>query len=271
MDTLSLPTQAKLRSTQILTSLPQIVSELLQNALDAGAKNVDIGLDAQEWMCWVKDDGCGIARDALSGMAQREDSGRYSTSKDYAANAMNSQSTFGFRGEALASAAELSCLEVVSRTANSRDCWSVILKGGKRLYEGLAVRWWRESPGTVVCVRDAFYNLPVRRLSHPSPAKTWDLVRHELEVYALVFPEVSFTLEDIHGASEGTVAKSRTVKILRTMSVVESFRRLYGQAFTEHLEEVDVSSGPLRVWGFISLCGSYSKVGALSSKLPLPD
>jgi DNA mismatch repair protein MLH3 len=77
VDVLSLPTQAKLRSTQILPSLPQLVSELLQNALDAGAKNVDIGLDAQEWMCWVKDDGHGIARDVLSAMAQGEDTWRY--------------------------------------------------------------------------------------------------------------------------------------------------------------------------------------------------
>ena len=79
MESLSRHTQASLRSTQILTSLPQIVSELLQNALDAGARHVEIGLDAEEWMCWVKDDGCGIPKDALSVMAQGQDSSRYCT------------------------------------------------------------------------------------------------------------------------------------------------------------------------------------------------
>ena len=77
METLSVPTQAKLRSTQILTSLPQIVSELLQNSLDAGAKSIEIGLNTQEWFCWVKDDGCGINREGLAAIAQEGDAGRY--------------------------------------------------------------------------------------------------------------------------------------------------------------------------------------------------
>jgi len=93
------PTQSRLRSTQILTSLPQIVSELLQNALDAGATAVDVGLDTKEWTCWVKDNGRGITKGDLETIGNEGDSGRYSTSKPYAQNMMNAESTFGFRGE----------------------------------------------------------------------------------------------------------------------------------------------------------------------------
>lgn len=77
-------TQHRLRSSQILTTLPQVVSELLQNALDAGAKTVEIGVDCEEWMCWVKDDGCGIAKEGLKALAgaggehEEENKGRYS-------------------------------------------------------------------------------------------------------------------------------------------------------------------------------------------------
>ncbi|KAF6762215.1 histidine kinase-like ATPase [Ephemerocybe angulata] len=159
IERIDLPTQSRLRSTQILTSMPQIVSELLQNALDAEASVIEIGLDAQEWTCWVKDNGHGLSKNALEIIGQESDSGRYSTSKVYAQNLMNAESTFGFRGEALASAAELSCLEISSRTAHSNESWSVIAKGGKRLYLGPSIRWRRETPGTVVCVRDAFYNV----------------------------------------------------------------------------------------------------------------
>ncbi|EGO27638.1 hypothetical protein SERLADRAFT_461444, partial [Serpula lacrymans var. lacrymans S7.9] len=79
---LSTETRAKLRSTQILTSLPQIVSELLQNSLDAGARHVEIGVDCQEWNCWVKDDGAGISKDDLT-MLGAGSEGRYGTSKAY--------------------------------------------------------------------------------------------------------------------------------------------------------------------------------------------
>lgn len=67
-------TRSKLRSTVILTSLPQIVSELMQNALDANASNIDIGIDYKEWMCWVRDNGEGINKDGLERLGE---GGRY--------------------------------------------------------------------------------------------------------------------------------------------------------------------------------------------------
>lgn len=70
-------TRSKIRSTQILTSLPQIVSELVQNSLDAGAKNVEIGMDMTEWACWVRDDGTGMSKSGLELIAQGCEHGRY--------------------------------------------------------------------------------------------------------------------------------------------------------------------------------------------------
>lgn len=121
------------------------------------------------------------------------------TSKAYTSASLGEVSTFGFRGEgtvynyhlmivsfdvvffywkALASAADLSCLEISTRTARSRESWSVILKvgdclgviddiahseslyqGGRSIYNGPSIRWRREYPGTVVSIRDAFYNV----------------------------------------------------------------------------------------------------------------
>ena len=72
---LSTATRNKLRSTQILTSLSQIVSELLQNSLDAGAHHIDIGVDCEEWSCWVSDNGVGMSKDGISVLGE----GRYGT------------------------------------------------------------------------------------------------------------------------------------------------------------------------------------------------
>lgn len=108
-------TQSKLRSTQILTSLPQLVSELIQNSLDAGACQIDVGVDCEDWSCWVRDDGTGMSRSDLTAF---ESAGRYGasvtvlftlytglpvsaigTSKAYSAESLGEVSTFGFRGE----------------------------------------------------------------------------------------------------------------------------------------------------------------------------
>ena len=73
-------TQSKIRSTQILTSLPQIISELVQNSLDAGASHIDVGVDCEDWTCWVRDDGSGIGRDDFDALASSNHAVRYSVS-----------------------------------------------------------------------------------------------------------------------------------------------------------------------------------------------
>ena len=139
-------TRSILRSTVILTSLVQVVSELIQNSLDANARSIQVGIDCDEWSCWVQDDGTGLTIDDLESLANncKADSMRYSTSKVSGGD----HTSFGFRGEgeprshigrvgriaelsliiALASIADLSVLEISSRTVRARQSWSTILK-----------------------------------------------------------------------------------------------------------------------------------------------
>ena len=116
LERLSEATQTRLRSTQILTSLPQLVSELVQNSLDAGARHVDVGVNCEEYGCWVRDDGCGMGRQDLDALAAGGGGERYGawlcggcegnaegrvtvSSKVYAPDQIGEQATFGFRGE----------------------------------------------------------------------------------------------------------------------------------------------------------------------------
>ncbi|KIM68946.1 hypothetical protein SCLCIDRAFT_104473 [Scleroderma citrinum Foug A] len=256
LNRLSAETRAKLRSTQILTSLPQVVSELLQNSIDSGASQIDIGVDCEDWSCWVRDNGSGFSKDGLAQIAKASEDGRYVSSKASTPASLESVSTLGFRGEALSSVSELCCLEIASRTARSRESWSIILKGGQVLYAGPSIRWRRESAGTVVSVRDAFFNLPIRRLSHPSSSKTIETIRQEIESYALVFPGISFSLEDA-SKHEGNSKQSYILKIPKTRSTLAAFRHLYGRALTE--EKIDSVSGEVRIDGFVSLVGAHTK------------
>ena len=149
-------TRSILRSTVILTSLVQVVSELIQNSLDANARSIQIGIDCDDWSCWVQDDGTGFTIDGLESLANncKASSMRYSTSK---VSSDGDRTSFGFRGEgesspapiaqdpeltylpALASVADLSILEISSRTAKARQSWSVILKVRKRRSQFAAV------------------------------------------------------------------------------------------------------------------------------------
>ncbi|KIY69716.1 hypothetical protein CYLTODRAFT_348898 [Cylindrobasidium torrendii FP15055 ss-10] len=248
-------TRNQIRSTQILTSLVQIISELVQNALDAGARHVDVGVDRDDWSCWVRDDGHGFSKGDLDHLGGIAGDRRYVTSKAYDPDSLNMISTFGFRGEALASAADLCCLEIASRTVSSRDTWSIIVKGGKSLYTGSAVRWRREAPGTTVFIRDTFYNLPIRRLSHPSAGRTFELIRQELEVYALMFPSVGLSLE--RSGQTDTIVK--IPKARNTASTLHTFQHIFGKALVQRVDHIDARAGNLTVQGFISVDGSPSK------------
>lgn len=155
-------TSTRLRSTQIITNISQIISELLQNSLDAGASDIDISIDCEEWMCWVRDNGRGISREGLSQIGKDNDAGRYGKSQLHCihevliqgldsdfqgvctpgprcsihfwlprrgfvlSNCPSPRPRTSFSGIALASTADLSCLEISSRTAADDQSWSII-------------------------------------------------------------------------------------------------------------------------------------------------
>lgn len=258
MNQLPVETRSKLRSTQIITSLPSLISELFQNSLDASASSVELGVDCEAWSCWVKDDGLGIHKEDLAVLAQGVEQARYGTSKAYDSVSLGVVTTLGFRGEALASIADVSCLEISTRTANSRESWSIILKKGQCLYNGPSLRWRRETPGTVVYIRDAFFNLPIRRRAHPNHSKTFEMIRQEVETYALAFPSVAFALQ-MENDDPSSSSKKKSFRVPGTDSRLATFRRLFGRSLAEHVEEIHEEENQVTIDGFISLNGAHSQ------------
>lgn len=103
-----------LRSTVNIISYLACVEELVQNAIDASATKIEVQLRKQQWACRVQDNGTGIRPQDFQKLGQR-----YCTSKAARFVTLHETATFGFRGEALASLAESSSLEVLSRHADS--------------------------------------------------------------------------------------------------------------------------------------------------------
>ncbi|KAL7409918.1 hypothetical protein BDY24DRAFT_355430 [Mrakia frigida] len=254
------PTVSTLRSSTIITSLPQALTELVQNALDAQARHIAVYLDLERWGMRVEDDGTGMRREAVEAIGSGE---RYGTSKTSTHSSLALHSTFGFRGEALASLASVAYLEVSSSTKESPASWSISIKGSKPITSGPSRTYKRLKPGTTVVVKDLFFNLPIRRLSHSSASSTIQTARKLLETASMLFPEVAFTLIDLEKEKEPSGGKIWGVG--KTSSILSRFSDIHGIALVHSVTELDVleagkSEGEgMKVEGFVSLQGGHSR------------
>jgi DNA mismatch repair protein MutL len=177
---------AKIAAGEVVERPASVVKELIENALDAGARHITVelangGLD----LLRVTDDGCGIAPAELSLAFAR-----HATSKIGALSDLERIRTLGFRGEALASIAAVARVTLLSRQREAQY--------GARLEvnEGLvgAVTPAGAPAGTSVTVRDLFASLPARLKFLKTRATEVGHALHLVEQYALAFPEVRFTV-----------------------------------------------------------------------------
>lgn len=176
----------KIAAGEIVESPVSVVKELLENALDAGATQIEIDLEnAGMSLIRVMDNGSGIHPEDLEKAFQSHATSKISNEED-----LDNIRTFGFRGEALASISAVSHMEMISRTSQYSSGTLIQLDEG---------RVYRKEPrafhqGTRVEVRNLFFNLPARKkfitnLNQES-GKVSELVSH----YALGHPETTFVL-----------------------------------------------------------------------------
>ncbi len=162
--------------------------ELLENAIDAGAKNVRIALEQGGKVSLViEDDGMGIPFDQLPLALER-----YATSKIRTLEDLERVRTLGYRGEALSSIAAVSRMEIRSRAAGSETGGVIRVEGG----DVLSCAEIPTAPGTRVQVDDLFYNLPARRKFLKSATAELKRIVQVVQDYALVHPTVRFRLEN---------------------------------------------------------------------------
>ena len=164
-----------------------VVKELVENSLDAGAKSIQIATEeGGKLLIEVIDDGCGIAQEeALLAVA------RFATSKLQTAQDLFAIDTLGFRGEALSSIAAVSRLEMVTRAQGEEIGSKLIVDGG----DIKPLSSIGSPPGTVIRIRDLFYNVPARRkfLKTENTERRW--ITRFVSRYALAYPDVRFQLQ----------------------------------------------------------------------------
>jgi DNA mismatch repair protein MutL len=163
------------------------LKELLENAMDAGARAIDVELQGGgTLLLQVTDDGRGIHANELSLAVAR-----HATSKIASLDDLESVASFGFRGEALASIASVSRLTLVSRTSQAASASRLHVEGGAlQPVEPSAAR-----PGTTVSAAELFFNTPARRRFLKSEATEYAHCLDALKRAALSRPDVAFQMK----------------------------------------------------------------------------
>jgi DNA mismatch repair protein MutL len=162
-----------------------VVRELVENALDAGATQIDVTIrDGGLNFIQVSDNGCGMAREDLVLAVERHATSKLSHEDLFAIQ------TMGFRGEALPSIGAVSRLTITTRRADDAHAWAIFVDGGAKHEVQPASR----SVGTTVEVRDLFYATPARLKFMKSALSERMAIVDVLERLALSYPGIGFSL-----------------------------------------------------------------------------
>lgn len=176
----------KIAAGEVIERPASVAKELIENSIDAGAKNITIELEQGGKTCFIiEDDGCGIAFEELPLALER-----YATSKISTIDDLENIHTLGYRGEALASVASVSRMEIRSRTEEAKS-------GGVIACEGNVITLHTEiscAKGTRIQIEDLFYNIPARRKFLKTASAELRRIIQVVNDYALIHPEISFTV-----------------------------------------------------------------------------
>ena len=223
----------KIAAGEVVEKCASVVKELVENAIDAGAKHIKVNLeDGGIKKIEVIDDGSGMDKaDAVLAFA------RHATSKIYKDDDLYFIETLGFRGEALASIASVS--EVNMITCSGDVGTHVHIKGGTMdLVEDASAR-----QGTIITITNLFYNTPARLKYLKSETTEANNCIRYIEKLALSKPEIAFTLTN---NDRGVVKTSGSDNLLKCI------HEIYGLNVSSNMLEIKASSDDFLLYGYVS-------------------
>jgi len=174
----------KIAAGEVVERPANIVKELIENSIDAGAKEIRVIIKkAGKSLIHVIDDGVGISPEDIEIAFERHTSSKIRSIED-----LDTLSTLGFRGEALASIAAVSQVEIVSRSEENERGVQLIIEGGK-VKEKNEVSC---QVGTNIKVKNIFYNIPARQKFLKKDSTELSHITDFIQRYSLAFPELHF-------------------------------------------------------------------------------
>lgn len=220
---------------EVIERPASVIKELVENAIDAGATEVEIRLeDAGKSLISVSDNGFGMDKDSLKLCILS-----HATSKLSDENLFNIH-TFGFRGEALPSMVSIARVSITSSDSDNGEAWRLNTEGKG----GLELEPDSRTKGTTVTVRDLFYATPARLKFLKSDNSENEACRQTLKRMALSFRKVSFSLYD---------NDRKKLSYEATDNLLQRIKNVFGEEFAENLFEVKIERGKYSLYGFIGV------------------
>lgn len=239
----------RIAAGEVVERPASVVKELAENAVDAGARQIDIAFrDGGRSLIRVSDDGEGMDRDELDLAVER-----HATSK-LADDDLVDIKTLGFRGEALPSIGSVSRLSLISHARNGNDTWRIEVAGGKKVQPSPSPR----IEGTTVEVRDLFFAVPARlkflRSARSETAEAADVVRR----LALAAPTVGFSF-----TSEERVLIDLPPEVQGDGGPRRRIERVMGDEVFANMVDFEGGRDQVKLWGLASLPTYHRAQGGL--------
>ncbi len=227
-------TANQIAAGEVVERPASVVKELVENALDAGARRIVVEVSGGgRDLVRVTDDGIGMVPEDARLALQR-----HATSKIRSAEDLNTITTLGFRGEALPSIAAVSHLELITRPHDQLAGYRIVVEGGQIVAEGEHGC----PPGTRVTVRNLFYNVPARLKYLKTSATEMAQIGDVLTRLALANPEVAFRFHSGHAQVFATSGSG---------DLMAAVTALLGREIAKELIPVDFRSDAAWIHGFV--------------------
>ena len=223
---------SQIAAGEVVERPASVLKELLENAIDAGARDIQVTLDQGGLKrVQVDDDGGGLGREDLPLALER-----HATSKIQSLDDLQGVATMGFRGEALASIAAVARVSISSREINGNHAWSIRAEGTAG---GSAAEPAARAAGTTVLVEDLYFNTPARKKFMRSEQTEFGHCEETFRRVALAHPDTGFTLRH----------NGRVSSLVRAQTLGERAAALLGREFLDASNPVEAQAGTLRLNG----------------------
>lgn len=224
----------KIAAGEVVERPSSIIKELVENSIDAGSSYISIEIEnGGKGLIRIIDNGSGIDKDDVNKAFLRHATSKINTVED-----LSSLESLGFRGEALASIASVSKLEMLTKTEEALIGLRIVLDGGKiREKEATSA-----NRGTQISVRDLFFNTPARRKFLKSNQAEAQAITDIVNKIAIGNPSIKIKY----------INNSKTIyETLGDGSIINAIRMIYGRDISENLIEIDYRSKYFSISGYL--------------------